>query len=190
MAPMLVVAAAFVLLDDLFRSAVVPAVASLARWRPFRRLEAWIAGLSPYATLALFLIPLAVIEPFKIVALYFLSEGRWIAGILTFVAAKVVGIGLAERLFAISRAKLLSIGWFARAHGWVIASKDYVHAYLLTTRFWPALMRLTRRVRDWLARIKLAIRARFRRIGASGSLGGRFSTARRMAGRTLRRQER
>ncbi len=187
MAPMLVVAAAFVLLDDLFRSVVVPAVERLARLRLFQRLEAWIAGLSPYATLALFLIPLAIIEPFKIVALYFLSEGRWIAAIVTFVAAKVIGIGLAERLFAISRAKLLSIGWFARAHGWVIASKDYIHAYLLTTRFWPALMRLTRRVRNGLARLKLAIRHRLGQANEGGFLGGRLATARRLAERALRR---
>jgi hypothetical protein len=62
-APILVVAATIVLVDDAFRALFVPAIRAVARLEPVRRVEALVARLPPYATLALFLIPLAVIEP-------------------------------------------------------------------------------------------------------------------------------
>src|SRR3954464_8903381 len=112
--PLVVLATILVLVDDLFRSIVKPAAAWLAGLKPFRRLEALIAGLPPYPTLALFLIPMAIIWPIKLYALYLIGLGHVGQGMAAFVVAKVVGVGLAERLFAISRDKLLSIGWFAK----------------------------------------------------------------------------
>jgi hypothetical protein len=188
MAPLFAVAIVWVLLDDLFRSFVIPAVNWLVRLRPLQRLEAWIGTLPPYATLALFVLPLAVIEPFKIYGLYLIGTGHLGLGILAFIAAKVIGIGLAERLFAISRTKLLSIGWFAWAHARTIAVKDMVHASLKRTRWWPALVRALARVRvvlgDTKTRLGAGLRASKARL-AGGSTGGRgritarFGVARR-----------
>ena len=53
-APMLVVAATIVLVDDAFRALFVPAIRALARLESVRRVEALVARLPPYATLALF----------------------------------------------------------------------------------------------------------------------------------------
>src|SRR5215212_9264873 len=105
--PLLALAVLVVLVDDAFRAVVVPAVRALARLRLVQRLEAAIARLPAYAVLALFLVPLAILEPLKIYGLFLFGEGRFIAGILVFVVAKVVGLGLAERLFAVGRDKLL-----------------------------------------------------------------------------------
>src|SRR4029078_2094557 len=98
--------------------------ACLPAKKPSRRLEALIGGLPPYPTLALFLIPMAVIWPIKLYALYLIGLGHVVEGAAAFAVAKVVGIGLAERLFAISRDKLLSIGWFAKAYYAVIRIPD------------------------------------------------------------------
>ena len=130
--PLVALATLLVLLDDLFRSIVKPAAAWLAGLKPFRRLEALIASLPPYPTLALFLIPMAVIWPIKLYALYLIGLGHVGQGTAAFVVAKIVGVGLAERLFAISRDKLLSIGWFAKAYYAVIRIRDRVHLYLKT----------------------------------------------------------
>lgn len=146
-APLFAIAVVWVVVNELFRAVVVPAVNGLVRLRPLQRLEAFIAALPPYAILALFVIPLAVIEPFKIYGLYLIGSGHVIMGVLAFVAAKVVGVGLAERLFAIGRDKLLSIGWFKRIYDKCIAIKDAVHAYLVTTRFWPAFVRALEQVK-------------------------------------------
>src|SRR3954447_8059326 len=111
--PLMFVVVALVLFDDLFRPWVKSAVARLARLPLWRWIESRIARLSPYAALTLFLIPVAIIEPLKIYALYLMGLGHVIAGVLTLVVAKIVGVCLAERLFAASRDNLLSIPWFA-----------------------------------------------------------------------------
>ena len=61
--PLVALAALYFLLDDFFRSFVKPAVARLARLPIFARLEAWIASLGPYPTMALFLVPMAILWP-------------------------------------------------------------------------------------------------------------------------------
>lgn len=183
--PLFAVAVLWVVLDDLFRSFVTPVVAWLAGLRLFKRIEGWIGRLPPYPTMALFIIPLAVIEPFKIWGLYLIGTGHLILGILAFVAAKVVGLGIAERLFAVSRDKLLSIRWFAWAHARVVAIKDAVHAYLAGTRLWPALMRALAAVKASLRAAKDRVLGLFRRSDSPGPLARRFELARRAAGSYL-----
>jgi hypothetical protein len=157
--PAIAAATALVLFDDLFRAWVVPAVRRLARLRLMRRLEAWIAGLPRYGVLALFIVPLAIIEPFKIVALYLIAHGHWLMGLATFVLAKVVGIGLVERLFAIGRAKLLSIGWFRWAHERVIRVRDAAHDRLVRSPLWWALSERLRQARARLAALRRGLTA-------------------------------
>src|SRR3954453_10112316 len=140
--PLVLVAVVLVLFDDLFRPWVKAAVARLARLPLWRWIESRIERLPPYATLALFLIPVAIIEPLKVYALYLMGLGHVLGGVLTLVVAKIVGVGLAERLFAISRDKLLSIAWcFERAvafktvvHDWVVQSQARTLARRLAAR--------------------------------------------------------
>lgn len=184
--PLVAASVVAVLVDDAFRAVVIPAVRAFARLRLIRRVEAWIATLPPYVTLALFVIPLAIIEPFKIYALYLFGEGRWIAGILTFVVAKVVGLGLAERLFAVSRDKLLSIGWFAALHRKLLGIKEGVHAWLAQTRFWPAAVRVVGRVRETMRRLRVDLRNAMVRgggVGPKSAFAARFAAARRLVRR-------
>ncbi|MCB8821568.1 hypothetical protein [Microvirga rosea] len=145
--PLLVLAICVVLIDDAFRAFVIPAVRAFARLPFMRWLEALIARLPPYGILALFLVPLAIIEPFKIYALYLFSLGHFASGLLTFFVAKVVGVGLAERLFAVGRDKLLTIAWFAWCFGKTVAIRDIVHAWLQGTRLWRQAKRFILTVR-------------------------------------------
>jgi hypothetical protein len=175
MKPPLLAAALFVvLLDDAFRTFVIPAVRALAKLALIRRVEARIAGLPPHGILLLFLIPLAIIEPFKIYALYLIGQGRFLAAVMTFVLAKVVGLGLAERLFAIGRDKLLSIRWFAWCHGRILAIRDHVHGWLERRRIWRQALRLVRAIRDRLAAIRTYLSQILKRSGR-----GWFAAARR-----------
>jgi hypothetical protein len=174
-APLLALAVVVVLVDDVFRAAVVPAVQALARLAPIRRLEAMIASLPAPAILLLFLIPVAILEPFKLYALYLFGQGKFVSGILTFVVAKVVGLGLAERLFAVGRDKLLSIAWFAWCHRKTLAIRDFVHGWLVNTRLWQQAMHIVRMVRDMLTRGRATLTG----LVALAGRGGRFAAARR-----------
>lgn len=171
-APLLIMAVVVVLLDDVFRAVVVPAVQAMARVGLIRWIEARIARLPPVGILMLFLIPLAIIEPFKIYALYLFGQGRFLSGIMMFVLAKVVGLGLAERLFAVGRDKLLSIRWFAWCHARVLLVRDQVHAWLARTQVWQQAVRVLGFVRGKAASLRRGV-ARLLRPR------GRFAAARR-----------
>lgn len=175
-----------VLTDDLFRAVVVPAVRALSRLAPVRWAEARVAALPPYGILALFLVPLAVIEPFKLLGLYLFATGHLAGGALTFVAAKVVGVGLAERLFAVGRGKLLSIRWFAWCHGRILAIRDRVHAWLLARAAWQRAMRWVEGVRAGIRATIRALRGALLRWSRRGG-GRRLSAARRLLARRLAR---
>lgn len=173
---LLALAIVVVLVDDAFRAFVIPAVRALARLSPIRRIEAAIAGLPPYGILTLFVVPLAVIEPFKLYALYLFSLGHFLAGILAFCAAKVIGLGLAERLFAIGRDKLLTIGWFAWCFWRCLGIRDAVHARLQRNWAWKEAKRFLQGVRSGLSAMRT-------RLGAWLPQGGRgwLAAARRRA---------
>lgn len=173
-APLLLIAVIVVLVDDAFRAFVVPAAQALARLRLMRWIEVRIAKLPPVAILLLFLIPLAIIEPFKIYALYLFGRGQFLSGVMMFVLAKVVGLGLAERLFAIGRDKLLSIRWFAWCHARTLAIRDQVHAWLARTRFWRQAKRIVSYIHEKVA----TLRHRLARLFHLNSKG-KFAAARR-----------
>ena len=113
----------------------------LGRWLlsrlPWEALKAsvarFIAKLPPQAVLLLFVIPMLVILPFKLGALWLIGHGRFVSGALVFIAAKFAGVGVAAFIFDIAREKLLSMAWFARLYTWVIGvrhwAKDLVAPY-------------------------------------------------------------
>jgi hypothetical protein len=173
--PLLALAVVVVLTDDAFRAFVVPTVRALARLAPFRRIEAAIASMPPTGILLLFLIPLAIIEPFKIYALYLFSLGHFAGGVATFILAKVVGLGLAERLFAIGRDKLLSIRWFAWCHAKTLIIRDTVHAWLAKSKIWQETLRIVRLVRRMVTRTRMGLA----RLLFGNGRNGRLAAARR-----------
>jgi hypothetical protein len=115
---------------------LVRAFGWIAKWRPIAALEAGLARLPPYAALAAFVLPAAVLFPFKLLALYLLAHGQPILAGLVFVAAKVVGTGLVGRIFLITRPQLMQIGWFARVYAVLIPWKDAVFERVRASWAW------------------------------------------------------
>lgn len=101
---------------------------------PWEQFKAFIAGLiqrlPPYGALPLFLLPVVVVEPLKVVAVRQIAHGHWLTGLLAFVILKFVGVGLIAFIFDLTRGKLLSIGWFARFYEWVAHWRDIAHAFI------------------------------------------------------------
>lgn len=101
-------------------------MATIGRWPLLRLLEAWIARAPRYMALACFIIPGAVLLPFKLLGLYFIGHGAAFLGISTFLAAKVVGTALVARIFALTKPRLMEIAWFSRAYAAVVRFRNYV----------------------------------------------------------------
>jgi len=133
--------------DLVFESVALPLSAWIGRLQFLRPLNAWIAGLRPYPALALFSVPLVILEPVKPVGALLLSEGRVLAGALTIVAGEILKITLVERLFRLTRDRLMQIPIFA------ILYRHWTrfHEWMTSTEIW-------RWVRGHMARWKLSFR--------------------------------
>jgi hypothetical protein len=74
----------------------------------------------------LFAVPLIVLEPAKPVAAYLAGTGHVAMGVIVLVAGEILKLVLVERLFKVSRDKLMSIPAFAWAYGKYRAAKDWM----------------------------------------------------------------
>jgi hypothetical protein len=82
-----------------------------------RRLE----RLGPYGALVVLTVPLAIVEPFKLVAVLVAGDGHFLTGLLFLICAYLASLVITERLFVILKPKLLMLPWFARAWRWFVA---------------------------------------------------------------------
>lgn len=130
------VLAAVLLFEEWGWQPLVRAFGWIARWRPIAALEAGLARLPPYAALAAFALPAAVLFPFKLLALYLLAHGAPVTAAGVFVAAKLVGTGLVGRIFMITKPQLMRIGWFARGYALFMPWKEALFARVRASWAW------------------------------------------------------
>ncbi len=127
-----VILALLFLLEAWLWEQLAPIVAAIVALLPLKaikaRTAAAVAALPPTATLAVFLVPVAVLLPIKIATLWLFHKGYWFAGIGALVLAKLTGLGVTAFVFEITRPKLLQIGWFAWLHALVMRGLDWAHA--------------------------------------------------------------
>jgi len=157
--------------DLVFEAVALPLSAWIGRLQVLQSLNAWIAGLRPYPALALFSVPVIILEPVKPVGAFLVSAGHVVEGALTIAAGEILKITLVERLFRLTRDRLMQIPTFAilyrhwlRFHEWVTSSDIWQ---------W---------VRHQMARLKLL----FRRAVASTWARWRFDVLRTPNARSSR----
>ena len=100
--------------------------------------------LGPYQSLLILAIPLAIVEPLKLVALIVIGGGHFIAGVLVMICAYAGSLFITERLFVVLKPKLLTLPWFALAWQWFLTVRDKFIYWLRRT--WTRLRRNARRV--------------------------------------------
>jgi hypothetical protein len=143
--PLVVVAAMlYFVVDAVFLSLVRPLAARLARLPVFLRIVNGLRTLGPYPTLALFIVPIIIFEPIKPVAAYLAATGHVTLGLLLVIVGEIVKVTVLERLFHVSRDKLMSIPAFARTYNFVQRWLNYLRALPP----WQAVTRRARRVKS------------------------------------------
>lgn len=83
-----------------------------------------IQQLGPYQSLALMLLPILLVEPLKIVALFVAGNGHWLTGTGIMIAAYAVSLVFVERLFKVVKSRLMTMNWFANMWTWFTAMRD------------------------------------------------------------------
>src|SRR4029077_5155157 len=123
-----VVAAVYIAVDELFSLVSRPIAVWLARRDLLRRLRRWVTSLSPYPALALFGVPLVILEPVKPVAAWLAATGHFATGALLFVSGELLKLVLVERLFQLNKRKLMSIPAFAWCYVRISALREWLEA--------------------------------------------------------------
>jgi hypothetical protein len=150
----------------------------LAAAIPFDSLKQALTGainaLPAPVVLLVFLIPVALIEPFKILGLWLIAHHHLIYGIGAFIAAKIFGLGVAAFLFDVTRSKLLSMPWFARFYAWVMRVRALAHEILEPYK---------ERVREALAPLRQSLEKMLASFATRGAWGRRLAILRARARR-------
>src|SRR6185436_19074787 len=72
----------------------------LVPWRRLKeKLAAFIQRLPPYATLLVFLVPIILLFPLKLLGLWMLAHGSWLGAMTVLALAKVVSMGVTAFIF-------------------------------------------------------------------------------------------
>ena len=95
-----------------------------------RWVENQLAKLPPYAALVAFVIPAAVLLPFKLAAFWLIAHGQAFLGGMVFIIAKIIGTAFLARIFSLTKNALMTIGWFALAYNTVMDWKQRIYAYV------------------------------------------------------------
>jgi len=148
---LLVVAAVYLAADELFSIVTHPLARWLAKLPAFWKIRDWISSLRPYPALALFAVPLIILEPVKPAAAYLAATGHLVGATLVFVFGEVLKLVLVERLFHLNKDKLLSIPPFAWCYARVRAVWDFLESSLVWRNVKRKILALQLVLRDFIA---------------------------------------
>jgi hypothetical protein len=178
--PLWFVLAAIFLVEAWLWDRLGHALTQLAALIPFesfkQALGRMVAWLPAPVVLLVFLIPLGVIEPFKFLGLWLIARHHLCFGLLAFFAAKLVGLGVMAFLFEVTRAKLLSMGWFEAFFNWMMWLRQWAHDVLEPYK---------RSLRQTFEPIKARLREILARLESHGGLGRRLALMRARARRNV-----
>ena len=132
--------------------------ARLASHRMWAALECHIRKLPPWAALLSFMVPVLLLLPVKLAALWLFAEGHMATGVLVLGGAKLAGTALVARIFQLTQPALMQIAFFARWYTRWKRWKDGVLLMVRSHRLWRAArhpgVALRRRWRVWGRRLR------------------------------------
>ena len=140
-----VAAGLYLLVDAIFMTVAKPIANWIDKYVQLRRLRNWIRSLPPYPSLALFSVPVIVLEPIKPIAAYLAATGQFLSGAVTLIFGELLKLVLVERLFSLTREKLMRIPAFARLYEWY----SQAMAWLKATNAWRTLDSLAKSGREY-----------------------------------------
>lgn len=127
--------------------------AALGRLPVWRSLERLIIRLPPWAALTAFCVPVLLLVPLKLLALFLIGKGYLGMGLGLIVSAKIAGTALAARLFQLTEPALMQISWFSRAYLPWKAWKDRMLSQVHASWLWRLGRQIKHRLRasltDW-----------------------------------------
>ena len=122
------------------------ALAILGQWFSrilhLEKFDAWLISASPNQALLAFLIPLIIVTPFNLLAIFLLTHGAIVQGIALEIAVKLVGTLLIARIFRLVKTALLTFSWFAKIYYFVTDVLHWAHDLIQQTQIYQTSLKL------------------------------------------------
>jgi hypothetical protein len=173
--PLLILLAIVFLIEAWLWRHLGPVVERIVAQIPLRAVKTWLAAtirkLPPAATLVVFVVPVAMLFPFKLLGLWLLAHKHWIAASIVLVLAKLVGVAVTAFVLEVTKPKLLKMAWFRWLYEHVLAWLAWAHDLVAPIR--RRIKRLLRilRSRQTGRALRLLWRIRRRMRAAGGEPG-------------------
>lgn len=148
----------YTILDELLFPLLRPLIGWITSLRLIQLFGAWLGRLPPYAALVALGIPFVIIEPAKVVAIWWIGTGHVITGTIVLLLAHALSLLVVERVFHAVYQPLMRIGWFAKLLGWLFAIRDRAIELVKATAAWRIASQWARGIRDWFRRLVATFR--------------------------------
>ena len=156
-APLLVFAAMLLFFEEWGWRPLAAWLGRFTRWGPWARIEARIARLPPHLALWVFLAPVLLLLPVKLLALGLLRDGRTGLGLSVILVAKLIGTAIGGRLFVLTEPQLMQLHRFAQViHWWRRTRRRVRHA----VNAWPRWRAMRAAMRRWRLRLRRFVHTR------------------------------
>lgn len=144
--------ALFLLFEEWGWEPLARCFAALGRLPVWRQIERLIIRLPPWAAVLVFGVPVLLLIPVKLLALFLLGKGHVAWGLSLVLMAKIAGTALAARLFQLTEPALMQLGWFARLYPSWKAWKDRMLRQVRISWPWRLGRRMKHQARAGLVR--------------------------------------
>lgn len=126
----------------------------LARLLGLARFEAWLSQTSPTVALLTFAIPVLIVTPINIAALWLLAHGLLLQALLLELVAKLLGTLMITRVFALTKPQLLSFAAIHWVYNTIMRWLRWAHERLVQTAAYrlakQTKARVSARIKIWL----------------------------------------
>ncbi len=155
--------------------AIGRALAGFVPWARFKQSFASLVDRLPAPlVLLIFLVPFLIVEPLLVVATVAIAMGYVLSGAIAWIVLKLLAVGLIPAIFDLTKHRLMTMPWFVRAYGKVVAFHHY--ADQIVAPYKDAASAL---LRQWRMRAAAATR----RVPGLAHLAARFAARKRANGR-------
>jgi len=163
------IVAAVLLFEEWFWIRSTRAMAKFAVMAHLTAVGHWIRRRPPGQALALFILPVLALYPFKVLALLALARGDIVLGGVALVAAKLVATAVFARLYELTEPAIVQFAWIRRGRAKFLHARASLHAWLEARPAYRRARTLIRRETAHLAhRYRVARRLQGRRRWRSG----------------------
>ena len=105
----------------------------LTRLLKLESVERWLSQTSPRIALLAFMIPVIIVTPINIAAIWLLLHGLLVEGILLEISAKLIGTLLVARVFTLTKSQLMTFGLIAAIYKTISNWLGWAHAKIAET---------------------------------------------------------